>query len=69
MVSELASMDAESFPGTKVKSQSGIQHLLVRGRRPVWGLGAIPGLHLKETFHNCDFTWVDRSFSRLLVLQ
>ncbi|KAI4554953.1 hypothetical protein MJG53_020252 [Ovis ammon polii x Ovis aries] len=63
MVSELASMDAESFPGTKVKSQSGIQHLLVSEEETSMGSWCHPRpTSKKETFHNCDFTWVDRSF-------
>lgn len=47
IVRELASMDAESFPGTKVKSHESSICLFQR-RRPIWGLGAIPGLHPKR---------------------
>uniref|UniRef100_A0A4W2FYV8 G protein-coupled receptor associated sorting protein 1 n=1 Tax=Bos indicus x Bos taurus TaxID=30522 RepID=A0A4W2FYV8_BOBOX len=63
MVRELASMDAESFPGTKVKSQSGIQYLLVSEEETNMGSWCHPRpTSKKETFHNCDFRWVDRSF-------
>ncbi|KAB0341063.1 hypothetical protein FD755_024473 [Muntiacus reevesi] len=63
IVRELASMDAESFPGTKVKSQSRIQHLLVSEEETNMGSWCHPRpTSKKENFHNCDFRWVDRSF-------
>ncbi|XP_057573368.1 G-protein coupled receptor-associated sorting protein 1 [Hippopotamus amphibius kiboko] len=62
MGKELVSMDAESFPGTKVKSQSGIQPLFGSKKETNMGSWCHPKpTSKKETSHNCDFRWVDRS--------
>uniref|UniRef100_A0A8C6C029 Armadillo repeat-containing domain-containing protein n=1 Tax=Monodon monoceros TaxID=40151 RepID=A0A8C6C029_MONMO len=59
---ELVCMDAESFPGTKVKSQSGIQPLFESEEETNMGSWCHPRpTSKKETSHNCDFRWVDRS--------
>uniref|UniRef100_A0A8C9C8H7 G protein-coupled receptor associated sorting protein 1 n=1 Tax=Phocoena sinus TaxID=42100 RepID=A0A8C9C8H7_PHOSS len=59
---ELVCMDAESFPGTKVKSQSGIQPLFESEEETSMGSWCHPRpTSKKETSHNCDFRWVDRS--------
>ncbi|XP_005657934.1 G-protein coupled receptor-associated sorting protein 1 [Sus scrofa] len=59
---ELVNMDAESFPGTKVKSQSGIQPLFESEEETNMVSWCHPRLtSKKENSRNCDFRWVDRS--------
>ncbi|KAB1253232.1 G-protein coupled receptor-associated sorting protein 1 [Camelus dromedarius] len=62
MERELVNMDAESFPGTKVKSQSGIQPLFESEGETNMASWCHPRpTSRKESSQNCDFRWVDRS--------
>uniref|UniRef100_A0A8C8Y2M4 Armadillo repeat-containing domain-containing protein n=1 Tax=Panthera leo TaxID=9689 RepID=A0A8C8Y2M4_PANLE len=59
---ELISVDTDSSPVTKVKSQLGIQPLFGSEEKSNVGSWWCPTPTFKqEISHNCDFRWVDRS--------
>ncbi|XP_030162097.1 G-protein coupled receptor-associated sorting protein 1 [Lynx canadensis] len=62
MDKELISVDTDSFPVTKVKSQLGIQPFFGSEEKSNVGSWWCPTPTFEqEISHNCDFRWVDRS--------
>nr|XP_008540657.1 PREDICTED: G-protein coupled receptor-associated sorting protein 1 isoform X1 [Equus przewalskii]XP_008540659.1 PREDICTED: G-protein coupled receptor-associated sorting protein 1 isoform X1 [Equus przewalskii] len=58
---ELFNVDTESFPGTKVKCQSGIQPLFGSEETNVGSWCCPRPTYKQEASHNCNFKWVDGS--------